>query len=173
MSWLYFFDKTQFFVTGLTACFQVYTRSAGVTYFIVGALSCSLSVKLIKRLVRQPRPTGSSQKLTYGMPSTHSAGITYYACYISAASLYLPPHKSLEYVSSAYFRALTPLVIIPWAAIVLCSRVWLGHHTWKQVAVGCGYGASFACLWLALWVRGLDVLANEAEDRLVEFLDLA
>lgn len=53
--------------------------------------------------------------------------------------------------------------------MVVFSRVWLGHHTWGQVAVGSGYGASFATLWFILWVRGgLDVLGNQAEDRLVK-----
>jgi membrane-associated phospholipid phosphatase len=113
------------------------------------------------------------------MPSTHSATITYYASYISAACLSLPLHKSLEYNTSLddgslfNIRNLVPLVILPWATMVVFSRVWLGHHTWKQVAVGSTYGAVFAGVWFAIWVwTGLDVLGIQVEDTVVRFLDL-
>ena len=65
--------KTNVVVTSLTALVIVYTRSAGVAYFAAGATACALSVKLvIKRIVRQPRPTHlvssktSRPKKTYG-----------------------------------------------------------------------------------------------------------
>ena len=118
------------------------------------------------------------------MPSTHAAMMAYYAGYVSAACLYLPLHGSLDggrasgtdsgtgtgTGSAAYFRALAPGVIVPWASMVAVSRVWLGYHSWAQVAVGSVYGAGFAALWLALWVRGgLGVLGNRAEETLVMF----
>jgi len=56
-------------VIALTACSLLYTRSIGVAYFAAGAVTCSLSVKVVKRLVRQPRPppiVGRKLKTTYG-----------------------------------------------------------------------------------------------------------
>ena len=45
--------QTNIVVTSLTACCVLYTRAAGVAYFALGAVCCSLSVKLVKRLIRQ------------------------------------------------------------------------------------------------------------------------
>lgn len=55
----------------MTACLILYTRSAGVLYFAIGAVFCSLSVKVVKKIIRQPRPTpintpGRKSKATYG-----------------------------------------------------------------------------------------------------------
>jgi dolichyldiphosphatase len=61
--------ETNLTVVGLTACYLAYTRSAGVAYFGAGAVMCSLTVKILKRILRQPRPVhknGSHRKLTYG-----------------------------------------------------------------------------------------------------------
>lgn len=63
------FHQTNGIVTSLTAAFVLYTRSAGVAYFAAGAVSCSLTVKLIKRGIQQPRPpvlAGRKVKASYG-----------------------------------------------------------------------------------------------------------
>lgn len=65
--------QTNFTVTSLTACYLAYTRSAGVLYFVAGAIMCSFTVKGVKRILRQPRPVHLNpphRKLTYG--SAHS-----------------------------------------------------------------------------------------------------
>lgn len=67
--------QTNLVVTGLTAVFNLYTRSAGVCYFSAGAVLCSVSVKLVKRVIRQPRPPhipGRKAKVSYGYDSTSS-----------------------------------------------------------------------------------------------------
>lgn len=56
-------------VTALTAFTVLYTRSIGVFYFCAGALACTVSVKIIKRILRQARPVQTAhrkQKHTYG-----------------------------------------------------------------------------------------------------------
>lgn len=66
---IHVFIKVNFTVTALTACFILYTRSAGAVYFAIGAVFCSLSVKLVKRIIRQPRPPnlpGRQVKISYG-----------------------------------------------------------------------------------------------------------
>lgn len=63
-------SQTNVVVTGLTALTLLYTRSAGVLYFITGALFTSGAAKVAKRFVRQPRPTQTlpgRQKQTYGL----------------------------------------------------------------------------------------------------------
>ena len=67
--------ETNFIVITLTSAFLLYTRSAGVVYFTVGAVGCSLSVKLVKKIIRQPRPSNiprRKQKISYGYVSCRS-----------------------------------------------------------------------------------------------------
>ncbi|OBZ68370.1 hypothetical protein A0H81_11648 [Grifola frondosa] len=137
-SWiLYALDKTNVIVTTLTGCMVLYTRSTGVAYFAAGAVCCSLLVKLAKRFIRQPRPIHieGRQKKSYGMPSTHSAVISYYAAYVVLACAYLPIHPSLPV--SPVSRILPLFIVPPLSSVIAVSRIWLGHHTWPQVATGC------------------------------------
>ncbi|EJD03646.1 uncharacterized protein FOMMEDRAFT_19035 [Fomitiporia mediterranea MF3/22] len=157
------FEETNLIVTSLTACCVLYTRSAGVAYFAAGAVCCSLSVKVIKRFIRQPRPLHpTSKKKTYGMPSTHSATISHFGVYIPLACFYLPLHPSFP--QSQYTRIIPPFIVIPWAIGIIRSRIWLGHHTWQQCAVGCLYGISFSLVWFALWVNGVNKYGRIVEE---------
>ncbi|KAG0707745.1 hypothetical protein DFH29DRAFT_895152 [Suillus ampliporus] len=117
--WLKFLDEVY-------AYSLLYTRSAGVTYFVTGAVLCSRLTKVIKKAIRQERPPShSGGKVTYGYLST----------------LPLPP--------SIIFA---PVVILPWTYMIVISRVRLGHHTWPQVAAGTALGACCASLWFKLWM---------------------
>ncbi|GBE77664.1 PAP2-domain-containing protein [Sparassis crispa] len=153
--WMLVLDQTNPIVSSLTACFVLYTHSAGVAYFAAGAVACNLSVKVIKRFIRQPRPaqtTSARQKSTYGMPSTHTAVITYFAAYVTLACAYLPVHPSLP--SGAVSRVLPVIIVLPWATTIAVSRTWLGHHTWPQVGAGFAYGLLFTPLWFTFWIHG-------------------
>ncbi|KXN82101.1 Dolichyldiphosphatase 1, partial [Leucoagaricus sp. SymC.cos] len=155
-------------VVGLTAAFLLYTRSAGVAYFVVGAVTCSVTVKLVKRAIRQPRPppslAGRKMKASYGMPSTHSATITFFAAYILLACQNLPIHRTLPQ-SPAATRLIPPLIAIPWALAIMMSRVWLGYHTWAQVTAGSAYGVVATGAWFMLWTRtGLNVVGRYLEE---------
>lgn len=67
-------------------------------------------------------------------------------------------------------RVLPPLIVVPWAGLIAVSRVWLGHHTWAQVAAGCSYGVAFASIWFALWVNDLHDYGRVVEQWLIEYL---
>jgi hypothetical protein len=60
-----------FVVTGLSAAFLAYTRSVCAAYFCGAALGCALSVKVIKKFVRQPRPLGVTRLESYGYELYH------------------------------------------------------------------------------------------------------
>ncbi|KZP25420.1 PAP2-domain-containing protein [Athelia psychrophila] len=171
--WLLFLDRTNLTVTSLTACFLAHTRSVGVAYFVAGAVMTSLTVKVLKRILRQPRPVNIVPALqkgskNYGMPSTHSATITYYATYVPLACLYLPIHPSLP--DNRLMRYVPPAIIIPWAMLICVSRNWLGHHSWPQVAVGCLHGLAFACFWFSLWTHGLSARGVDLEQYMDVYL---
>ncbi|KAF8965185.1 phosphatidic acid phosphatase type 2/haloperoxidase [Flammula alnicola] len=157
--------KTNITVTALAAAFILYTKSAGVFYFTAGATVCSLSVKIVKRFVRQPRPPhipGRKIKVSYGMPSTHSATISFFAVSVLLACIYLPIHPSLR--PGPAWRVFPPFFALPWAVAVMMSRVWLGHHTWPQVFAGASYGVALASIWFGMWTGGLNKIGNEVEE---------
>ena len=58
-------------MSGLSAAYLAYTRSVCAAYFCGAALCCALSVKVIKRVVRQPRPVGVTELKSYGYELDH------------------------------------------------------------------------------------------------------
>ncbi|KAG2157113.1 hypothetical protein DEU56DRAFT_722917 [Suillus clintonianus] len=142
------FLQTSTVVTSLTAAVLLYTRSAGVAYFVTGAVLCSGLAKTIKIAIRQERPSQhSARNVTYGMPSSHASTCTFFATYITIACLQLPLHPTFP-----TFAALAPVVVLPWTFFIVVSRVWLRHHTWPQVAAGTAFGACCASVWFKLWM---------------------
>ncbi|PFH54369.1 hypothetical protein AMATHDRAFT_135772, partial [Amanita thiersii Skay4041] len=151
------------------ACIIITTRSTAAAFAGLGAITCALSVKVIKKFIRQDRPVqvnhAGRKKVTYGMPSTHSAAMSYYATFIVLASWHLPLHRSLP--TGPLMRIVPPVIAVPWATVVIMSRVWLGHHTWPQVIAGASYGVLFGSVWFTLWTNGLNQYGAELE-RLIE-----
>ena len=60
-------------------------------------------------------------------------------------------------------RVVPAITAVPWATLVVMSRVWLGHHTWPQVIVGALYGVVFASVWISLWTNRLQQHGQELE----------
>ncbi|KAG8999651.1 hypothetical protein FRB93_013170 [Tulasnella sp. JGI-2019a] len=162
---LWFLDKTQEIVIVLTAVAILYTRfSPGALYFTTGAVAASRVAKVLKLILRQQRPQNARKSWTYGMPSTHSTVIIYYATYIPLASLYLEP----EVPYSSLPRLLPLAIVVPWAATIACSRVWLGHHTFGQVAAGSAAGVICGLGWFWWWNHGAEELAGEITSLVLE-----
>ncbi|KAI8059134.1 phosphatidic acid phosphatase type 2/haloperoxidase [Gongronella butleri] len=111
----------------------LYSRSLHVMYVALGAVFAAIVGKVLKRVWRQPRPHGQAG---YGMPSTHSQGIMFFAAYSHCA---MPSHDWVVLVLSLFALALA------W------SRVQLGYHTFQQVLVGSLIGVSLAILWHSQW----------------------
>ncbi|WWD22872.1 hypothetical protein CI109_107367 [Kwoniella shandongensis] len=149
---LYILDETHITVTFTTALAILWTRDAHVVWFAIGALNSSLSAKVLKNLIRSPRPpppppTTSKPytlrpKRTYGMPSTHSTALTFYFSYL--LPLIVVPN-GLPY---PFF--LGPLVTSYWIG-GLWSRKELGYHTWEQIVGGAAYGTLLAGVWRGVW----------------------
>ena len=105
--------------------------------------------KVVKRLVNQSRPAGA-RKLDAGMPSSHAISLAYLST-AGAASLLLPLLRGEAPCAASCLLA---------GAMVLAAsyyswlRVFVGHHTIAQVAVGYLFGASCALLVMSLIYAG-------------------
>ncbi|KAI1292708.1 hypothetical protein EDD11_008708 [Mortierella claussenii] len=113
------------------------TRDLTVILMLVGQLLNECLNFVLKRLVKQARPTeylGDG----YGMPSSHSQFMAYFATYMVI----------LMYRSGASSGAISPhivsVLVIIWSSVVIYSRVHLFYHTWQQVVAGSLCGCAFA-----------------------------
>ncbi|WRT63397.1 uncharacterized protein IL334_000302 [Kwoniella shivajii] len=159
---LYILDETHITVTLSTALAILFTRNAHVVWFAIGALNSSLSAKVLKNLIRNPRPpppppTSSvpskiRPKRTYGMPSTHSTALTFYFIYLIPFVTLLPSPYSL----------LAGLGVGGYWILGLWSRKELGYHTWEQVLGGGLYGTLLALGWKSLY-KNYPVIGNSIQ----------
>ncbi|KIR62592.1 hypothetical protein I314_03538 [Cryptococcus bacillisporus CA1873] len=144
---LYILDETHITVTFTTAFVIIYTRNAHAVWLAIGALGSSLTAKALKKLIRGPRPPPPPDssaspvrpKKTYGMPSTHSTALTFYAAYMLPSLSSLP----LPYLSG--------LGIVGYWASGLWSRKELGYHTWEQIGAGALTGVLMSLIWRGIW----------------------
>ena len=182
-------------ITGASSAFLIYTRSVCAAYFCGAALCCALSVKVIKKFVKQPRPAGATKLKSYGyelhhnltprpfsqcqskipyfigpgsMPSTHSTVVFFYAGTVVLASTTLPIHSSLP--DHPYIRAWPPVAAGTSAAMVALSRVWRGHHNFLQIAAGSLYGTACSVVAFKLWISGLDIYGHRLEQWVDAFM---
>ena len=130
--------------------------SLHLIYFFTGSILCAITAKVLKHLIRQPRPVVSSQhenisiKTSYGMPSSHSQVMAFFATYCHCAVNYATPGTI----------ALASILYI-FTAMVLWSRVRLGHHSIAQVSVGTLVGVSMATIWYRLWQQHIMSISSQ------------
>ncbi|PWN54060.1 PAP2-domain-containing protein [Violaceomyces palustris] len=126
----------------------LYRRELTFINALIGQLGCEGVNWGLKRLIRQPRPTvtlGSG----YGMPSSHSQFIGFFATFFLAHfSIHRPPNRStfvgpdgkqhLNLINiMRRVEHLIAMVIIALLAILTCySRYHLNYHTPAQIFVG-------------------------------------
>lgn len=122
----------------------LYLRSFHIIYFTLTAAATVLSAKLLKRILKHPRPpqqNNRKQKKSYGMPSSHSAAIIFLTTYLSSV------------FALTWQNILVLLFFHGFSFAVVWSRVRLGHHTKSQVLAGSLYGFSCAMLATTLWFK--------------------
>ncbi|CAG8712753.1 15206_t:CDS:2 [Acaulospora morrowiae] len=136
---LNFLEHTRRWVALVASIVLVYARDIHVAYIIAGGIVMGFIAKVLKYIIRQPRPKDKS----YGMPSSHSAITIYYALSISF-QLFSSP---LPYL----INLLLSTIALGIAISVVWSRIALGYHTHMQVIVGVSMGFAFALTWNAWW----------------------
>lgn len=95
---------------------------------------------ILKEHLQQDRPYGHLGD-GYGMPSSHSQFIWYFAVY---GSLYLFNYIHLDHT---VWKVLTSAAMFALAILVAVSRIYLGYHTLNQVIIGSLVGISFGLFW--------------------------
>ncbi|KAI8845798.1 PAP2 superfamily-domain-containing protein [Chytriomyces cf. hyalinus JEL632] len=145
-------ERTGPIVIVATAILLIYSDYAPhALHFSVGAIVSTLTAKLLKRFLKQPRPSSINghhdPHRDYGMPSSHSTAIAFMASYAILWTLY-------DSRTSVGITLALLLFVSGGFGLVAGSRVGLGHHTLEQVVVGSVVGATVALLWYygVFWV---------------------
>ena len=113
---------------------------------LIGQLACEGLNWALKRLIKQPRPTGHLGA-GYGMPSSHSQFLGFFAAffllhfYLNRPPL-LKPRTLIN--SMRRFEHALAMVLIASISILTCySRHHLHYHTPLQIVVGLSIGLAF------------------------------
>ena len=83
-------------------------------------------------------------------------------------ALSLPPFQR-SLTNSATVDMLMLLGTLAWGVAIMWSRIYLGYHTWQQVAVGGAIGFCGGALWRFLW--NAVVLPRSLESPLQQIVD--
>lgn len=104
---------------------------------------------LLKGHLQESRPSGT-ERLDYGMPSSHAQ----FMGYLAAVAPYFFEFTVFHRLPRLFTKAIFP--VASWA--VGFSRIYLGYHDLRQVAVGFFIGLAFGLLWADV----LRVLSRES-----------
>jgi dolichyldiphosphatase len=123
-------------------------RDLGTLALLTGALLSAGAASALKKLFRQPRPTGFGLDhlpgYEHGMPSSHAVFCFFLAAYAAAWALggrWKEPSAALRWGAAGGALA--------GAAAVAGARVYLHYHSPAQVGAGAGVGAAGGLLWHA------------------------
>lgn len=90
----------KYVVSGIAAGSLLLNQSPLPLYYTVCALLNSLFGKVMKRIIKDPRPA-KSPKPGYGMPSSHTTAISYFSYVVLYTAPYFVPQPSLRWLLAA------------------------------------------------------------------------
>jgi dolichyldiphosphatase len=125
----------KFFVAAVSTYTVMATPTWLPIYVIIGAVLNGFVGKLVKRVVRQPRPAGSRKKGN-GMPSSHAQTLFYFTTVLALLS-----RNAAAAVSP--FVWLSALV---YSVVATSYRVTSQLHTFPQTVVGAALGIGAGCV---------------------------
>ncbi|KAK6354108.1 hypothetical protein TWF730_008526 [Orbilia blumenaviensis] len=136
-------------------------REAEIILACAGQLGCEAVNYVLKRVIKEARPTNLKGK-GYGMPSSHTQFMFFFATYISlwiaVRNRFIPRPVKLFLLLSLSFLAVG----------VAGSRVYLHYHTVKQVLVGSGAGVIIGLGWFVATALMRTIAGGKLWDFLLE-----
>jgi len=135
-------------------------RELEIVLMLGGQLFCEGINWILKRLIKETRPSRHATGKGYGMPSSHAQFIYFFASYLSLWMLY-----RVRYLPRVQRHLISGTVQIL-AFLVALSRVYLHYHTPRQVIVGVFAGSIIGIFWFL----ATEVLKNAADGVLWDLL---
>ncbi|KAF2368026.1 Phosphatidic acid phosphatase type 2/haloperoxidase [Trinorchestia longiramus] len=136
----------------LVGCFTLilFRRDLHTISFFIGNLLCEIVNLVLKNMIREPRPlVRAHQYSDYGMPSSHSQMVWFFAFYTIFFVLFRL-HHNCESVFEVVWKASVIVGVVCVASVVVYSRVYLLYHSWAQVIIGSVLGALLGAGWFVV-----------------------
>ncbi|XP_047740607.1 dolichyldiphosphatase 1-like, partial [Hyalella azteca] len=133
----------------LVGCFALilFRRDLHTISFFIGNMVCEAVNMIFKYIIKEPRPfVRPFQYTDYGMPSSHSQMVWFFALYATFFVLFRL-HHNRESIFEAIWKASIIAAVFCIASVVVYSRVYLLYHSWAQVIVGSVLGAVLGVGW--------------------------
>ena len=146
------------------ACFVVIRRELHTMTFFSGLLGNEAFNYVLKQIIKEPRPLRAGQHVLvkYGMPSSHSQFMGFFASY---ALCYLFLVARPERREDCIMRLIYAVIVVVAAVFVCYSRIYLFYHTIQQVCVGVSLGTVVGLAWHVVTERALRPLLFAALER--------
>jgi len=122
-------NNVRWLVAVPSAAYLWWFRDVAFALFLCAAIANAVVVKVLKKLLRQPRPPHSPHHGDSGMPSSHAASLFFFS-------------SGGEFAEGSQLLLLHMTV----AALAL-HRVRSGHHFVSQVVAGAALGGANGTLW--------------------------
>ncbi|KAH3797871.1 dolichyldiphosphatase 1-like [Dreissena polymorpha] len=127
----------------------VFRRDIHTISYFVGLLLNEAVNWILKHTIREQRPSRDISVLftEYGMPSSHSQFMYFFATYL-VFFLLIRVYRNYNWMDDLWKYALIVGGYLC-ATLVAYSRVYLGYHTGSQVIWGGVVGLVLGCVWFA------------------------
>ncbi|EGX50146.1 hypothetical protein AOL_s00076g351 [Orbilia oligospora ATCC 24927] len=136
-------------------------RELEIILACAGQLGCEAINYVLKRVIKEARPSNLKGK-GYGMPSSHTQFMFFFATYIS---LWIALRN--KFIPKP-IKAVLLLALSALAVGVAGSRVYLQYHTVKQVLVGSGAGVIIGLGWFVTTALMRTIVGGKLWDFLLE-----
>lgn len=135
-------DVTKWTTIAIVSVAVLMKRDIGVVLYALGSILNAVVAKVLKRIIREPRPDGAA-KSDPGMPSSHATALSF----LSVAALlnilaHDGPHPTVRLAAAA--------AAVAASALASRWRVSAGYHSAPQVLVGWLVGCINAVIWCFL-----------------------
>ncbi|XP_053694663.1 dolichyldiphosphatase 1-like [Sabethes cyaneus] len=130
----------------------LFRRDLHTIVFFIGTLFNEGVNIILKHCIQEPRPVNRSQIWTeYGMPSSHSQCMCFFAQYVLLFIFIRLHHMNNNNARAERLVRLLVLAVC-WAVtfLVCFGRVYLQYHSLQQVLVGALVGMIVGTLWFLL-----------------------
>lgn len=131
----------------------LFRRDLHTIAFFVGTMLNEVLNQVLKHTICEARPmqrNAHALYTEYGMPSSHSQFMWFFATYVIYFVFIRLHHMNNNTTLENVWKAVITFSCVTLAVIVTISRVYLQYHTWRQVLFGALVGFLFGSVWFAL-----------------------
>lgn len=147
------FSLTPFVILSGFISLILFRRDLHTITFFIGVLFNEICNTVLKHILREPRPLARNTNLLYseyGMPSSHSQFMWFFASYMLYFTFIRLQYANSKAFKEFFWKVAGAVLCIAIACIVSYSRIFLQYHTWKQVIYGALFGIIIGTIWFII-----------------------